>query len=72
MRFGILMFHAVLRSLRSFRVPAMYFTWVNSVFLSFFSFNGISNLRVFNVAFSSIPTAPTKPVLFSVSCNRNF
>jgi hypothetical protein len=32
----------------------------NRVFLAFFPFNGINNLRVFNVAFSSIPTAPTK------------
>jgi hypothetical protein len=29
------------------------------MFLPFFSFNGINNLRVFNVTFSSIPTAPT-------------
>jgi len=29
------------------------------VFLAFFSFNRINNLRAFNVAFSSIPTAPT-------------
>jgi len=42
------------------RVPGVYLTWVNSVFLSFFPLNGISNLRAFNVAFSSIPTAPTK------------
>ena len=38
----------------------MYLTWANSLFLAFFAFNGINNLRVFNVAFSSIPTAPTK------------
>jgi hypothetical protein len=42
------------------RVPAVYLTWANSLFLAFFAFNGISNLRAFNVAFSSIPTAPTK------------
>ena len=42
------------------RVPAVYLTWVNPAFLAFFSFNRISNLRAFNVAFSSIPTAPTK------------
>ncbi len=41
------------------RVPAVYLTWANSVFLAFFSFIRISNLRVLNVAFSSIPTAPT-------------
>jgi len=35
------------------------------VFLAFFSFNRISNLRVFNVAFSSIPTAPTKLLQFT-------
>jgi len=36
----------------------VYLTWVNPVFLAFFAFNGTSNLRAFNVAFSSIPTAP--------------
>jgi len=41
------------------RVPAVYLTWANPMFLAFFSFTGISNLRAFNVAFSSIPTAPT-------------
>jgi hypothetical protein len=41
------------------RVPAVYPTWVIWTFLAFFSFNGIKNLRVFNVAISSIPTAPT-------------
>ena len=30
------------------------------MFLAFFPFSGINNLRVFNIAFSSIPTAPTK------------
>ena len=29
------------------------------MFLAFFPFNRISNLRVFNAALSSIPTAPT-------------
>jgi hypothetical protein len=42
------------------RVPGVYLTWANPLFLAFFAFNGISNLRDFNVAFSSIPTAPTK------------
>ena len=46
-------------SLRSLRVPGVYLTWANSVLLPFFAFNGINNLRIFNVAFSSIPTAPT-------------
>ncbi len=41
------------------RVPGVYLTWANPVFLAFFSFNRINNLRVFSVAFSSIPTAPT-------------
>lgn len=41
------------------RVPSVYLTWANPVFLAFFSFNGTNNLRIFNVAFSSIPTAPT-------------
>ena len=45
---------------RLFRVPAVYLTWANPVFLAFFAFNGINNLRAFNVAFSSIPTAPTR------------
>jgi hypothetical protein len=48
------------------RVPAVYLGWANPVFLAFFSFNRISNLRVFNAAFSSIPTAPTK--LLSYQC----
>ena len=59
----------------SVRVPAVYLTWANSVFLAFFSFNGINNLRVFNVAFSSIPTAPTKTSLillpFHTSTSQN-
>jgi len=42
-----------------YRVPAVYLTWANSMFLAFFSFEGISNLRIFSVAFSPIPTAPT-------------
>jgi hypothetical protein len=46
--------------LGALRVPAVYLTSANWVFLAFFAFNGINNLRVFNVAFSSIPTAPTK------------
>jgi hypothetical protein len=37
------------------------------VFLSFFSFNKISNLRAFNIVFSSIPTAPTKSPVESVA-----
>jgi hypothetical protein len=41
------------------RVPRLYLTWANQVFLAFFAFNGINNLRAFNIAFSSIPTAPT-------------
>ncbi len=41
------------------RVPAVYLTWANPVFLAFFAFNRINNLRIFNAAFSSIPTAPT-------------
>ena len=42
------------------RVPAAYLAQANSMFLLFFAFNGVNNLRVFNIAFSSIPTAPTK------------
>ena len=48
---------------RNFRVPAVYLSWANSVFLTFFSFNRINNLRAFNVAFSSIPTAPTMQLI---------
>ena len=48
--------------LKPFRVPGVY---LGSAFLRFFSvllLPGINNLRVFNVAFSSIPTAlPTIP-----------
>jgi hypothetical protein len=40
----------------------MYLSWANRMFLAFFPFNGISNLRAFNVAFSSIPTASTKTI----------
>ena len=39
------------------RVPVVYPSWANWVFLAFFAFNGINNLRASNVAFSSIPTA---------------
>jgi hypothetical protein len=45
------------------RVPAVYLTSAYSLFLAFFTFNRINNLRAFNVAFSSIPTAPTKTSL---------
>jgi hypothetical protein len=41
------------------RVRGVYLAWANPVFLTFFSFNRINNLRVFSVAFSPIPTAPT-------------
>jgi hypothetical protein len=44
------------------RVPGVYLTWANPVFLAFFAFNGINNLRAFNIAFSSIPTAPTRTI----------
>src|SRR5271170_3474727 len=40
----------------NFRVPGVYLTWANMMFLAFFAFNGINNLRAFNVGFSSIPT----------------
>jgi hypothetical protein len=40
------------------RVPSVYLSWADEVFLAFFSFNRINNLRAFNVAFSPIPTAP--------------
>lgn len=41
------------------RVPRVYLAWANPVFLPFFPFNRISNLRVFSVAFSSTPTPGT-------------
>ncbi len=47
------------------RVPAVYLTWVNPVFLAFFAFNGTSNLRAFNALSSSIPT-PLSKVLLSL------
>jgi hypothetical protein len=64
-------------STRLFRVPGVYLTWANPVFLAFFSFNRISNLRVFSVAFSSIPTAPTnllhsQRLIFPFNNNKPF
>ena len=41
------------------RVPRVYLGWANPVFLAFFAFNRINNLRIFSVALSPIPTAPT-------------
>jgi hypothetical protein len=58
-------------STRLFRVPGVYLTWANPVFLAFFSFNRISNLRVFSVAFSSIPTAPTSFLFDSTGLARS-
>lgn len=43
----------------SLRVPGVYLSWAYQAFLTFFAFNRINNLRVFIVAFSPIPTAPT-------------
>ena len=37
----------------------LYLTWANWLFLAFFALNRINDLRAFNVAFSSIPTAPS-------------
>jgi hypothetical protein len=37
----------------------VYLGWANPVFLAFFAFNRINNLRIFSVGFSPIPTAPT-------------
>jgi hypothetical protein len=37
----------------------VYLGWANRVFVPFFPFSRINNLRIFNVAFSWIPTAPT-------------
>ena len=48
----------------NFRVPGVYLTWAYPVFLSFFSFNRISNLRAFNSAFSSIPHRPYQTKTF--------
>jgi hypothetical protein len=42
-------------------------SWANRLFLAFFAFNEINNLHTVNVAFSSIPTAPTKFFLISSS-----
>jgi hypothetical protein len=41
------------------RVPAAYVSSAHMMFLAFFAFNGINNLRAFNIAFGSTPTAPT-------------
>jgi hypothetical protein len=46
------------------RVPRVYLSWAIPVYLAFFAFMRINNLHVFNAAFSSIPTAPTKSSLF--------
>jgi hypothetical protein len=48
----------------------VYLTWANSVFLAFFPFNRINNLRIFNIAFSSIPTAPTNLIPFILNAFR--
>jgi hypothetical protein len=42
------------------RVPGVYLGWANLMFLAFFPFNEVNNLRAFNVALSSIPTALTE------------
>ena len=47
----------------SVRVPGVYLGWANRVFLAFFAFNRINNLRIFSVAFSPIPTAPTRHLI---------
>jgi hypothetical protein len=46
----------------------VYLTWVNLVFLPFFSFNEINNLRAFTVAFSSIPTISANRVSSPEDC----
>jgi len=40
------------------RVPAVYLGWANPMFLAFFAYIRINNLRIFSVVFCSIPTAP--------------
>jgi hypothetical protein len=52
------------------RVPAVYLTWADSLFLPFFALNRINNLRVFSVAFSSIPTAPTNLLIHSTGLTK--
>jgi len=49
----------------------VYLTWADSVFLAFFSFNTINNLRGFNVVFSSIPTALTNHLPVQTGISRN-
>ncbi len=65
----------------SCRVPRAYLSWANPAFLAFFPFNRINNLRVFNVAFSPIPTPattfcqqpPSHPTLsFPACCPRAY
>jgi hypothetical protein len=53
------------------RVPGVYLAWATSMFLAFFSFNKISKLRVFNVGFSSIPTAPTSLLFDSTGLGKS-
>ena len=53
------------------RVPGVYLSWANRVLLAFFAFNGINNLSAFNVAFSSIPTAPTNHLSDGWTLNKN-
>src|SRR5579859_1371605 len=56
---------------RSLRVPGVYLSWAYQVFLTFFAFSRINNLRVFSVAFSSIPTAPTIHLPDGWTLNKN-
>jgi len=47
-------------------VPGVYLSWAIPVYLAFFAFTRINNLRTVNTAFGSIPTAPTNfPVVFN-------
>lgn len=52
------------------RVPRVYLGWANPVFLAFFAFNRINNLRIFSVALSPIPTAPTNIFLILLYLGR--
>lgn len=53
-------------------IPAAYLTWANSLFLALFAFNRTNNLRIFGVAFSPIPTAPTVAQHFAWAQGKTF
>jgi hypothetical protein len=53
--------------LRHPRVPGVYLSWAIPVYLAFFAFRRINNLRPVSTAFSSISTAPTRTFRYKSS-----